>query len=75
MAQILIRGLDEKVVARLKSRANSNGRSLEGEARSILQSAAGYSPAEARKALRALRKSLGHKFSDSSELIAEDRLR
>jgi hypothetical protein len=42
MAQILIEGLDDQVVARLKSRAESHGRSLEGEVRSMLESAAGF---------------------------------
>ena len=36
MAQILIRKLDERVKARLQRRAKRNGRSMEAEAREIL---------------------------------------
>ena len=40
MAQVLVRDLDETVVARLKERARCNGRSLQKEAKSILEEAA-----------------------------------
>jgi antitoxin FitA len=40
MAQLLIRRLDNDVKARLKARAKKQGRSLEAEARSILEQAA-----------------------------------
>jgi antitoxin FitA len=76
MSQILIRGLDEKMVAKLKVRAKRNGRSLEGEARSILESAAGASVAQSREILRKWQKAFaGRRFTDSTELIREDRQR
>jgi antitoxin FitA len=76
MAQILIRGLDEKTVARLKSRAKEHGRSLESESRSILESAAGYSRDEALRIVRRWQeKFAGRIFDDSTELIREDRER
>ncbi len=76
MAQILIRGLEEDVVARLKDRAASRGRSLESEARSILESAAGFTAEEARRTVNEWQKRLaGRKFSDSVELLSEDRRR
>ncbi len=37
MAQILVRDLDERVVARLKERAKASHRSLQGEVRAILE--------------------------------------
>ena len=37
MAQMLVRGLDENVVATLKERASRNGRSLEAEIKAILE--------------------------------------
>jgi antitoxin FitA len=40
MAQVLIRNLDEEVVARLKARAKAKGRSLQQELREIVQQAA-----------------------------------
>ena len=36
MANVTIRGLDDKVVAKLKSRAKANHRSLEAELRELL---------------------------------------
>ena len=36
MAQVLVRGLDDRVVARLKARARANGRSLEAELRLVM---------------------------------------
>jgi len=40
MAQLLVRGLPEETVQRLKERAARNGRSLESEAREVLNSSA-----------------------------------
>ena len=40
MAQILVRGLDDAPVARLKDRARQNHRSLQGEVRTLLEEAA-----------------------------------
>jgi plasmid stability protein len=39
MAQLTVRNLDDRVYARLKERAKANKRSLEAEARSILEAA------------------------------------
>jgi len=39
MAQILVRGLDEKIVERLKKRAKRGGRSLQSEVKMILENA------------------------------------
>ncbi|MFQ5938275.1 MAG: toxin-antitoxin system, partial [Acidiferrobacterales bacterium] len=36
MAQVLVRGLDNAVVERLKQRASQHGRSLQGELRYVL---------------------------------------
>lgn len=76
MAQILVRGLEDKVVARLKDRAASHGRSLESEARTILESATGFTADEARRVVRQWQQRLvGRKMADSSRLLAEDRRR
>jgi plasmid stability protein len=40
MGSILVRGLDEKTIARLKERARLNGRSLQQEVKAILERAA-----------------------------------
>ena len=48
MAQLLVRGLDDAVAARLKRRAKRNGRSMEDEVRHILRDAARAEPREGR---------------------------
>ena len=77
MAQILVRDLDEETVERLKKRAEEDGRSLQAEVKRILTLAA-HEPTldmeAARKMLDEFRKRFkGRKFSDSVELIREDR--
>lgn len=75
MAQVLVRQLDDKVVDRLKKRAKEHGRSLESEVRTILEEAVpDYEGAWKRieQFHRRLQKS-GRTFSDSAELIREDR--
>jgi plasmid stability protein len=75
MAQVLVRQLDDKVVERLKCRAKENGRSLQSEVKTILEEAAPDYEA-ARKRIERFRNRLkrsGRRFSDSTELIREDR--
>jgi hypothetical protein len=48
MAQLLIRRLDEDVKERLKTRARKHGRSLEAEARAILEDASSSDPSRGR---------------------------
>jgi len=76
MAQILVRGLDARIVERLKSRADKHSRSLEGEVRLILEQATCFSISEARKVLHGWQKRFsGRRLSDSSKHIREDRRR
>ena len=78
MAQVLVRGLDDVVVGRLKARARANGRSLEAELRTIVEEAAEMDARlEATRDLAAkLRRRLaGRPHSDSAELVREDRRR
>ena len=76
MAQILIRGLDDEVVARLKRRARSEGRSLQAECRLILEHAARLDMDSAREWADAFRERFGDRvFPDSADLIREDRER
>ena len=72
---MLIRGLDDQAMKRLKSRARRHGRSLQGEARTVLESAAGQTVAEALAGARQWRQKLGRRFEDSVKLIREDRRR
>lgn len=74
MAQLLVRDLDDAVVERLRERARQNNRSLEAELRSILQRAAGVITPEALAEVERVRAMFaGRSFSDSAELIREDR--
>ena len=76
MGQILVRGLEDDVVTRLKDRAASHGRSLESEARSILETAAGFSVEDARRVIGGWQRRLADRpFTDSVDLIREDRQR
>ena len=75
MPDILVRGLSEETIRRLKARAKRNGRSLQREVRAILESAAGLSVAEALNVARQWREKLGRQFDDSAKPIREDRQR
>lgn len=76
MAQILIRGLDEGTVKRLKERARRNGRSLQAELKRILErTTRGERVRHALEELRGSREALGRSFDDSAALIREDRER
>jgi len=75
MPDILVRGLHAETVKRLKVQAKRHGRSLQGEAKTVLESAVSLSMAEMLTAARGWRKKLGRKFTDSAELIREDRQR
>jgi plasmid stability protein len=77
-AQLSVRKIDARVVARLKARARRHGRSLESEVRHILDDAArleGVDDTSARRQLAEhIRKRFtGQTFSDSTALIREDR--
>ena len=74
MVTINVRRLDDDVVDRLKQRAAQNNRSLEGEARHILQCVAADDMAafgDAMKRLRPLTE--GRKHTPAEVLILEDR--
>jgi plasmid stability protein len=75
MPQILVRGLDRKTVERLKVRARIGGRSLQQEVKDILERAAtALTMAEARRLSTSWQRRLaGGAFTDSAELIREDR--
>ncbi|MCX5649169.1 MAG: hypothetical protein NTX40_08760 [Planctomycetota bacterium] len=75
MPDFLIRGLDARALKRLKARAKRHGRSLQSEARTVLENAAGQSIVEVLARARQWRKKLGRRFEDSVRLIREDRER
>ena len=75
MAQVLIRNVDDETVRRLKRRARQHGRSLASEVRTILREAVetGVDWRIQLERVRALFE--GREFSDSSDLVREDRER
>ena len=76
MAQIVVRHLDEETVDLLKERAQENGRSLQAEVKSILEGAVRIRTEDFRAAAAKIRERFkGRTFSDSAELIREDRER
>jgi antitoxin FitA len=77
MGQVLVRGLDDAVIDRLKQRAELHHRSLEAELREILEHvAAQLDVAAARDLADQIRRKLeGRPHSDSAEMIREDRER
>jgi antitoxin FitA len=75
MPQILVRGLNQATVKRLEYRARINGRSLEQEVKEILERAARTLTMEeaGRLSGRWHRRFGRHAFSESAELVREDR--
>lgn len=74
MPDILIRGLDAAVIRRLKARALRHGRSVQSEAKQVLERAAGFGGPEVAEMLEQWRTKLaGRKLAPSSKLLREDR--
>jgi len=74
LANFLIRDLDAQTVKWLKESAKRHDRSLQAEIRSILKEATPYTMEQMRaKCDEWLKRLKGRKFSDSAELIREDR--
>jgi len=74
MPDILVRGVSPKVLKRLKARAKQNGRSLQSEARLLLEQAAGAGGEEIASMLAGWKKKFaGRKLARSADLIREDR--
>lgn len=74
MPDMLVRGLDKKALARLKARAKRHGRSLQSEAKLLLEQASGGE--EVAAMLERWRRRLqGRRFTDSVQIIRADRRR
>ncbi len=76
MAQVLVRNIDDEVIARLKRRAEQQGRSLQAELKHILVQAVKTDRTKARRLAQMIRRNLSNgSHSDSGVLVAEDRER
>jgi plasmid stability protein len=74
MMELVLHDVDQNLIERLATRALQTGRSVEDEAKALLQESVGLSRTRAAEAARRIRASYGgRKFSDSAELIREDR--
>ncbi len=75
MAQVIVRNLDDRVVADLKRKATLHGHSLEQELRDILAAATRLSAGERASIARRIRAMTpaGVAQTDSADLIREDR--
>ena len=73
MGQILVRNLDDEVIARLKSSALAHGTSLEAEARRILDEGTKVSREEFAKRAAAIRARQKPHRTRAEDLIREDR--
>lgn len=76
MPQLLVRDLSEETISRLKRKAKAHGRSLQGEIKLIIEEASLKSMEEAKALAKKIQTGLAGKFfSDSSDLIRQDRSR
>jgi plasmid stability protein len=74
MPQLLVRDLSEETINRLKKKAKYHGRSLQGEIKCILEEASLKSMEDAKALAQKIQSSFrGKRFSNSSELIRQDR--
>ena len=76
MPDILVRDIDPEKLERLKARAKRNGRSLQSEAKMVLEDAVAQRLIDdVLEAARQWRKKVGRPAVDSVPLIREDRER
>ena len=76
MPDLLIKNLERKVLNGLEARAKKNNRSLQSEIVIILTETADYKSSKDTEIARCIKDSLrGCNYSDSSELLREDRTR
>ena len=74
MSDILVRGLMPETLDRLKSRAKRHGRSLQSEAKRLLEQGAGVGTDEIAAMLDHWKQRLaGRKLTGSVDLVREDR--
>jgi plasmid stability protein len=73
VGQLLVRDLDEEVIARLKRRAAANGRSTEAEHRAILEAAVSSSNKDIVAGARQLRQTILDGGPDSVEILRDIR--
>ena len=73
MAELVLHDLDSMLMQRLADLASRSGRTIEQEAKLVLERSVGLAKRQAAEAALRIRKSHGHTFGDSVDLICEDR--
>jgi hypothetical protein len=73
MAELVLHDVDPNLVQRLSDLASRSGRTVEQEAKLMLEESIGLARKRAAEAARRIRESHGRTFSDSAALIREDR--
>jgi hypothetical protein len=73
MAHLVLNDVDPRVIEELLRRADPRGRTIEEEAKTVLEEALGLSHARALRAARRIRGELAGPFGESAEILREDR--
>jgi plasmid stability protein len=73
MGQLIVRGLDDRLIEALKQRSRRTGRSAEAEHRVILEQALQSETETFAEAAARLRARTPRQVSDSAELLRQDR--
>lgn len=73
MAHLVLHDVDPKVIEELRKRADPLGRAIEDEAKVVLEESLGLSRGRALRAARRIRAEIPGPFSDSAELLRQDR--
>ena len=73
MGQLIVRGLDDRLIQALKQRAARSGRSAEAEHRALLEQALRPETESFAEAAARLRARTPRQSSDSADLIRKDR--
>jgi hypothetical protein len=73
MSELTLHDVDASLLQRLHDLASRSGRTVEQEAKLLLEESVGLSRRRAAEAARRIRESHGRRFGDSADLIREDR--
>ena len=73
MGQLIVRGLDDRLIQALKARAARTGRSAEAEHRAILEQTLASEAESFAAAAAGLRAAAPRQTTDSAELLRKDR--
>jgi plasmid stability protein len=73
MAHLVLNDVDPKIIEALSHRADPHGRSIEDEAKIVLEEALGLSRSRALREARRIRAELGGPFTESAEILREGR--